>query len=211
MTSNKFSFGSDFKALFSSESLAGNSEVLLYRVYDAALSQTHSVGSYSNGTEFRTASANLVLIKSFIANDGKPWQNSTVTNASSFAIADLVKTRDPRFEATFIDKPLNSAGTLLYSNKFASREAITYIGKPYPPAWGSSTNTSDAPIIRLAEVVLNWIEAKAELAEHLGGAAISQADIDKSINAIRNRPLDATAIAKGVKKTSPLSSCCIAC
>jgi hypothetical protein len=205
MTSNKFSFGSDFKALFSSESLAGNPEVILYRVYDAALSQTHSVQSYSNGTELQNNSANLVLLKSFIANDGKPWQNSTVTNASSFALADLVKTRDPRFEATFIDKPLNSAATLLYSYKFASREAITYIGKPYPSAYGSSTNTSDAPIIRLGEVVLNWIEAKAELAEHLGGAAISQADIDKSINAIRNRPLDATAIAKGVKKTSPLS------
>ncbi|MES2371290.1 MAG: RagB/SusD family nutrient uptake outer membrane protein [Bacteroidota bacterium] len=204
ITSNKFSFGSDFKALFSSESLAGNPEVLLYRVYDAALTQTHSVGSYSNGTESQNLSANLVLIKSFIANDGKPWQNSTATNASSFAIADLVKSRDPRFEATFIDKPLNTAGTLLYSYKFASRDAITYIGKPYPPAWGSNTNTSDAPIIRLAEVVLNWIEAKAELAEHFGGTGVAQADIDKSINAIRNRPLDATAIAKGVKKTSPL-------
>ncbi|MES2332830.1 MAG: RagB/SusD family nutrient uptake outer membrane protein [Bacteroidota bacterium] len=204
MNSNKFAFTSDFKALFSSESLAGNAEVLLYRVYDAALAQTHSVQSYSNGTELQNSSANLVLIKSFIANDGKPWQNSTVANASSFALADLVKTRDPRFEATFIDKPLNSAATLLYSYKFASREAITYIGKPYPSAYGSSTNTSDAPIIRLGEVVLNWIEAKAELAEHLGGTAVAQADIDKSINAIRNRPLDATAISKGVKKTSPL-------
>ncbi len=39
----------------------------------------------------------------------------------------------------------------------------------------------------------------------MGGAAVIQADIDASINAIRNRPLDAIAIAKGIKKTTPLS------
>src|SRR5690606_22589631 len=62
----------------------------------------------------------------------------------------------------------------------------------------------DAPVMRLAEVVLNWIEAKAVLAEHHGGPAVSQADLDRSINAIRNRPLDDEAIAKGVTKTAPL-------
>ena len=58
--------------------------------------------------------------------------------------------------------------------------------------------------MRLAEVVLNWIEAKAVLAQYMGGPAVTQADLDKSINAIRNRPLDAAAIAKGVLKTAPL-------
>jgi hypothetical protein len=204
MNSGKYNFSKDFKSIFSSESLAGHPEVLLYRVYDAALSTTHSIGSYSNGTEVVGVDPNLVLIKSFIATDGKVWQNSSVPEATSFAIADLIKTRDPRFEASFIDKVDVASATLLYGYKFASREAITYIGKTPPPAWGSSTNTSDAPIMRLAEVVLNWIEAKAELAEHFSGAAVTQADLDKSINAIRNRPLDAAAIAKGVQKTAPL-------
>jgi len=204
MTSNKYNFSRDFKSLFSSESLAGHPEVLLYRVYDPALTITHAIGSYQNGTEVVGVDANLVLIKSFLANDGKVWQNSSVPNASSFYIADLVKTRDPRFEASFIDKVNGASATLLYGFKFASREAITYIGKSYPPAWGSSTNTSDAPVMRLAEVVLNWIEAKAVLAQYYGGAAVTQADLDKSVNAIRNRPLDAAAIAKGVVKTAPL-------
>ena len=75
---------------------------------------------------------------------------------------------------------------------------------PYPPIYGSNTNTNDAPVIRLAEVVLNWIEAKAELAT-MGGAAVTQADIDASINAIRNRPLDAVATAKGIVKIAPLT------
>jgi starch-binding outer membrane protein, SusD/RagB family len=204
MNSNKWNFSKDFKSIFSSESLAGHPEVLMYRVYDAALTITHAIGSYSNGTETVGVDPNLNLVKSFIATDGKPWQNSSVPEATSFALADLVKTRDPRFEASFIDKVNTSATTLLYGYKFASREAITYIGKTPPPAWGSNTNTSDAPVIRLAEVVLDWIEAKAELAQYYGGPAISQGDLDKSINAIRSRPLDATAIAKGVQKTAPL-------
>ena len=204
MNSNKWNFSKDFKSIFSSESLVGHSEVLMYRVYDAALTITHAIGSYSNGTETVGVDPNLNLVKSFIAIDGNVWQNSSVPEVSSFALADLVKTRDPRFEASFIDKVNTSATTLLYGYKFASREAITYIGKTPPPAWGSNTNTSDAPVMRLAEVVLNWIEAKAELAQYFGGAAISQADLNKSINAIRNRPLDATAIAKGVQKTAPL-------
>lgn len=204
MNSNKYSFGSDFKSLFSSQSLAGNSEVILYRAYDAALSIMHCIGSYSNGTETVGVDGNLVLAKSFIMNDGKVWENSSTPGAGDFSIANMAKTRDPRFEATFIDKPNGSATTLLYQFKFASRDAITYIGKTYPPEWGSNTNTSDAPVIRLGEVVLNWIEAKAILAENYGGAAVTQADLDKSINAIRNRPLDAAAVAKGVTKTAPL-------
>src|SRR5690606_34402410 len=46
-------------------------------------------------------------------------------------------------------------------------------------------------------------EAKAEL-EAFGGTAVTQGDLDASINAIRNRPLDAIATGKGVVKTAPL-------
>ncbi len=205
MSSNKWNFTRDFKSLFSSESLSGHSEVLLYRAYDAALNLTHSIGSYNNGTETLVFDPNLALIKSFIVNDGKVWQSSDLAGAKTFTIADLVKTRDPRFEASFIDTALASSATLLYTYKFASRDAITYIGKTYPAAWGSNTNTSDAPVMRLGEVVLNWIEAKAVLAAYHGGIAVSDADLTRSINAIRSRPLDAEAVSKGVQKTAPLT------
>ena len=55
-------------------------------------------------------------------------------------------------------------------------------------------------MLRYSEVLLNWIEAKAEL-ETLGGAAVTQDDIDISINAIRDRPLDAGQEALGVQLT----------
>lgn len=201
--SGKWSFGSDFRSLFGSENLAGNPEVLMYRHYDAALGVTHHVASYSNATEGQATAANLDLARSFIVNDGQPYQLSSVPNADQLDIQNMIATRDPRFEATFLDEPKREAATLLYAAKFIDREGPTYHGSAYPAKYGSNTNTNDAPVMRLAEVVLNWIEAKAELAT-MGGTAVTQADLDASINAIRNRPLDAEAMDKGIQKTAPL-------
>ncbi|MDR0824667.1 MAG: RagB/SusD family nutrient uptake outer membrane protein [Prevotella sp.] len=205
MGNSNYAFTSTFHALFGSYGLAGNKEVIMYRHYDQAKLR-HSIASYSNGIELQDIACNLELVKSFICNDGKPYQNSTVTDANKFDVATLAKTRDPRFESTFFDVVRDQSSTMIYANKFIDRKGTTYIniaGSP-PPEYGSNTNYNDAPCVRLAEVVLNWIEAKQILAENFSGAAVTQGDLDKSINAIRNRPLDAEAIAKGVKKTDPL-------
>jgi hypothetical protein len=204
MQSGKWSFTSTFRDLFGSDNLASNKEVLMYRQYDAAVNITHAIASYSNTTETQPQAANLDLIKAFIARDGKPYQSSSVPNVDKFDITTLQVTRDSRFEATFWDVPLASSATLLYSDKFIDRTGPTSnTSGSYPPQYGSSTNTNDAPVMRLAEVVLNWVEAKTELAT-MAGVPVTQADLDVSINAIRNRPLDAAATAKGVLKTAPL-------
>ena len=208
MDSGKWSFGSDYKSIFASESLTGHPEVIFHRIYDDALAIRHSVSSYSNGTEIQSRSANLNLLQSFICVDGKVWQNSSIDDVDNFRLQNLVQTRDSRLEATFMDTVNAPAvGTLVYAHKFAGREAISmYLnGQPYSAKWSSNTNTNDAPIVRLAEVVLNWVEAKQILAENYGGAPVTQADLDKSINAIRNRPLDDVAIAKGIQKTASLN------
>lgn len=204
--SGKYTFTSDFRSLFGSQDLASNKEVIMYRAYDATVSPavTHAIASYSNLYESQSPAPNLKLAKAFVCNDGQPYKLSTVANADKLDIKSMVATRDPRFEATFWDAPKKESGTLLYACKFIDREGVKLYPGPYPPMYGSNTNTNDAPVMRLAEVVLNWVEAKAELAT-MGGVAVTQADIDASINAIRNRPLDATAIAKGIKKTAPLS------
>jgi hypothetical protein len=183
--------------------LAGNQEAIMYRHYDAALGVTHQVASYSNLTESQSPAPNLSLAKSFICRDGKPYKLSALANADKLDIKTMVATRDPRFEATFWDAPRKEASTMLYACKFIDRIGVTYDGKTPPPAYASNTNTNDYPVMRLAEVVLNWIEAKAELAT-MGGTALTQQDLDKSINAIRDRPLDAVAIGKGIVKTAHL-------
>lgn len=202
--SKKYAFTTDFRSLFGSEDLSASKEVIMFRQYDAAIGVTHHIASYSNGYESQSPAPNLQLAKAFICNDGLPFQSSKVANATKLDIKNMVATRDPRFEATFWDAPKIESATLLYACKFIDRDGVKFYPGPYPAKYGSNTNTNDAPVIRYAEVVLNWVEAKAELAT-MGGAAVTQADIDASINAIRNRPLDATATAKGIKKTTPLS------
>lgn len=208
MNSGKFAFDTDFRSLFGSTAQKGT-ETIMFRASLEGKS-THCIASYSNLSENQGYSANLTNLKSWICNDGKPYSASTVENAESWRIQDMAVTRDPRFEATFWREPAQ-APTGIYCTKFIDREGPTYsfdesvaAGKVRPAKYASNTNTNGAPIIRLAEVVLNWIEAKEELFIHHGGAKVTQADIDKSINAIRKRPLDDEAISVGVKQTAPL-------
>lgn len=211
MNTGKWSCTRDFRSIFGSDNLEGHPEVIFYRHYEAG-KVTHCIASYSNGEEVLTSNANLALLRSFICNDGKPYQISGVEKAKSFSLKDLAKTRDPRLEATFLNFSWKSSSTYIYQDKFISRKGATYYDENAnrPDEYESSVNVNDAPCLRLSEVLLNWIEAKAVLAEFLGGTAVTQADIDKSINAIRNRPLDDTAIANGVQKTTPLDIASIA-
>ncbi|MDD2594490.1 MAG: RagB/SusD family nutrient uptake outer membrane protein [Bacteroidales bacterium] len=206
--SGKYAFDTDFRTLFGSLwETPSSKEIILYREYNKSVynSSQHCIASYSNMAEGQSTSGNLSTLKAWICQDGKPYANTTVEGADSWRLQDMVKTRDPRFEATFWDEPTSSQ-TGLYTVKFIDREGPTYAynGKTRPTWYGSCTNENGFPCVRYAEAVLNWIEAKAELADKFGGAAVTQADLDKSINAIRERPLDAEAIAKGVKKTAHL-------
>lgn len=208
INSKKYSFGSDYKSLFASSDLSGNPEVMMYRHYDAGLSITHCVGSYTGGKESQTG-VNLEFIKAYNCNDGKPMKLSSVADPddpTELSLAKLVLTRDPRFFDSFYNKVNKYSSSMIYSYKFASREALDYFYETNDqlPEWKGMYNANDAPIMRLGEVVLNWIEAKAVLAE-MGEGSVSQADIDASINAIRNRPLSADAAKAGVRQTSPLS------
>lgn len=206
MNTGSYSCTRPFRTLFGSDNLAGHPEVIMYRHY-ADGESTHCVASYSNGEEGGKA-CNLSLIKSFICNDGKVYQNSATADAQKFDVANLAKTRDSRFEATFFNFAHNRSASMLYADKFISREGASYLRNDdlanLPAKFKSSTNYNDAPVLRYAEVLLSWIEAKAELAASFGGPAVTQADLDRSINALRDRPLDETAIQLGVTKTAHL-------
>lgn len=208
INSGAYSFDTDFRTLFGTlYSRPASNEIILYRSYNKSINNSaqHCIASYSNGNESQVCSGNLSTLKAWICQDGKPYSNSEVENVRSFRLQDMVKTRDPRFEATFWDEPKASA-TGLYCEKFIDREGpkYSYNGKTRPTYYASMTNENGFPCVRYAETVLNWIEAKAELADKFGGAAVTQEDIDKSINAIRKRPLDDEAISKGVKQTADL-------
>lgn len=208
MSSGKYSFGSDYKSLFVSADLKSNPEVLMYRHYDSGLSITHCVGSYTGGSESQTG-VNLEFIKAYNCTDGKPMKLSSVTDPNDpteLSVGKLVLSRDTRFFDTFYNKVSHESSSLIYSYKFATLEAMDYYDATNDqlPDWKGMYNSNDAPIMRLGEIVLNWIEAKAVLAE-MGVGSVTQADIDASINAIRSRPLSADAQKAGLVQTTPLT------
>lgn len=202
--SKKWEVSGDFRGLFGAQDLKGHKEVIMYRHYDAALSVTHHVASYSNGQESQAPAANLALAKAFLCNDGKPYLASDEEDAQKLDIKSVIKTRDPRFEATFVDSAKIESPTLLYATKFIDRAGAALKNPGSVAIYGSMTNTNDYPVMRYSEVLLNWLEAKAELALSYQGTPVTQGDIDISINMLRKRPLDKPAIDKGIKQTAPM-------
>ena len=207
INSGRYDITLDFRSLFGSTDLSSSKDVILYRKYDAAQGVTHCVASYCNVSESRSVGPNLSLIKSFVCVDGKDWQTSSVENSKDFSLANLIKTRDSRFEASFYHKPtVKSKSCYLYPVKFIPRSALKYLevkGGAPDVEYTSVNNLNGYPVLRYAEVLLNWIEAKAELST-LGAGSVTQEDIDLSVNKIRNRPLAQEAVERGVQKTAPM-------
>ncbi|MGM9836620.1 MAG: RagB/SusD family nutrient uptake outer membrane protein [Muribaculaceae bacterium] len=203
MDSGNYAIDKSVRELWGSQDLSSK-EALMVRHFLSTESVTHCVASYSNSTESQSG-LNLAFLKSVIRQDGKPYTTSSLCDGKdpkSLSLPVMGQTCDPRFEASISDLPVQASSTLVYQCKFIDRAAwnMSNAERGVQAIYQSYTNTNDAPVIRYAEVLLNWIEAKAELAL-IGGAAVTQDDIDRSINVLRDRPLDEVAKSKGLKNT----------
>lgn len=204
MALGKYNCDASFKDLFGSESKKGT-EAIIYRSYSAAQSVRHCTSTYCMPQYGQGGYATFNHLEAWVCTDGKVRATSTVANKDSWKVQDMRITRDPRFEATFYDEPNSSGGGTLFTWKFIDREgpkayyANQNEGAAIPSKYGSAYNEIGYPVVRYAETLLNWIEAKAELGD------VSQADLDKSINVIRKRPLDATETELGCHQTEPLT------
>ncbi|MGM9803767.1 MAG: RagB/SusD family nutrient uptake outer membrane protein [Muribaculaceae bacterium] len=204
MDSGNYAIDKSVRDLWGSQDLSSK-EALMVRHFLDSEAIRHCVASYSNSTESQSG-LNLAFLKSVIRQDGKPYTTSSLCDGNdpkSLSLPVMGKTCDPRFEASISDLPVQSSSTLVYQCKFIDRAAwnMSNSERGVLAIYQSVTNTNDAPVIRYAEVLLSWIEAKAELAL-LGDIAVSQDDIDRSINVLRDRPLDAVATEKGLKNTA---------
>ena len=187
INSKKYSITPSYKALFTSEDLGSNLEIIMHRHYvDGVLA--HSTLTYS----FTEAQAGLSksLAEAFVASDGLPVYSKDAnwlapTSDEFFANRDprLAMCIRPKYYVKGTDtKPFNYALSGYSWNKFMDDSKAD---KP-DATWSGSKNITDAPCLRYAEVLLNYAEAAYEL-HLLTGAAFTQADLDKSINLIRAR------------------------
>ena len=186
MQTNAYSIAPSYKSLTTSEDLAGNPEIIMYRSYVENVIM-HSLMSFQN-TEHEKSSPSRSFVDAFLTKNGLPIHQAGNTDYKGKEYAKEIQNRDPRL-ADNIDEEsglrLNGVAAVYaasgyYANRYVNKDLIN------KPGGMSSTNTTDAPVMKLNEVMLNYIEAAAELAD-LGQYTLTQADFDKTINAIRDR------------------------
>ena len=184
INSGKYSLG-NYRTVFTSVNLAGNPEVILYRHYEAGM-LTHSLMSYNNSGEAQTG-VSKNAIDSYLADDGLPIAVSP-NYLGDRTREQLMANRDPRLYETFVpyEYRINGIAPNYSTSGIAAHKFLNEAIKNSVEGF-SNLNITDAPIIRYGEVLMNYVEAAAELSS-LGGTAFSQADLDKSINVLRARP-----------------------
>lgn len=178
ISSGKYSIADNFRTVFNSVDLAGKKEVILYRKYESGL-LTHSLHSYVNGEPQSGTSKDA--IDAFLAKDGLPISISPLYQGDT-TFAEAMTDRDQRLIETIVPELRLSGYAKNYSTSgYSTRKFFNDALKDVPEG-SSSLNTTDAPVIRYGEVLLNYAEAMAEL------GTLTQADLDKSINKLRARP-----------------------
>lgn len=192
ITKGGYAVAPNYRQIFNSADLSASTaapEIILYRRYENALLM-HSLMSYLN-KEAQTGYSKDV-VDSYLTIQGLPikhasaiYQGDGIIKQGSAKKAAAMIGRDPRINATFADS-LRVVGHLeanSYGYSTSGYAAIKFLDESVvnTPAGLSSTNISDAPQLRYAEVLLNYAEAAAEL------GTLTQTDLDNTINKLRRR------------------------
>jgi hypothetical protein len=174
-------YKTSYGGLFSSLSVIPE-EVILSRQYSFALQIFHNVNYYTTAPSFGKPGLEKSLVNSYLMKDGTRFTD--IPGYATMQFYDETQNRDPRLSQTIrtagykridgsVALPPSYAGTATgyQLTKFVTAAAYDANGKSPNPL----------PVIRYAEVLLNYAEAKAEL------GTITQADLDMSVKLLRDR------------------------
>ena len=177
ITSGAFSVSNNYRGLFASESLKGNAEVILFKEYAEGI-LSHSAMSYNNLEPQAGMSKNA--IDSYLLSDGLPIGLSPLYE-NDRTVANALRDRDGRLQQTIAPqlRMMNVVSNFALSG-YAVQKFLNESLRNQTVGTGS-LNITDAPIIRYGEVLMNYVEAAAEL------GVLTQDDLDKTINVLRNR------------------------
>lgn len=161
---------------------ANPTEVILARDFDANLSLTHSVQNYQNTSSMGKPGLAKNIVNMYLMTDGSRFTDKPGFETMEFF--DECKNRDPRLAQTIRTPGYKRKGTstvkspdLAYT--MTGYHLTKYTMEPVYDDYNKSYN--DMPLFRLAEVYLNYAEAKAERGN------LTQADLDMSVNLLRSR------------------------
>ncbi|MCT4316220.1 RagB/SusD family nutrient uptake outer membrane protein [Elizabethkingia anophelis] len=168
----------DFRALFSSNNLAGNKEVIFLQKNNkdqGVSNNTHTVLGWQwalNGS----------LADEFLMKDGTPF--TSVQDYDKKAFTEVFANRDPRMAETIMPPgyaTIPNGDPYMLQPAFGGYLQIKFYPRDPSLRGGWELNYTDLPIYRYAEVLLINAEAKAEL------GTLTQGDLDNTINLLRRR------------------------
>ncbi len=169
-----------YEAMFCSEDLSSNNEMIFYEDYDKDLGRYHNAQAMFDWT---TGLSRDLMEDYYVIEDDQLKRFQDVEGYETKTFTEIFENRDPRLSQTFMPPGFIRAG-----ETEPHRQKISIGGYPqvkYSPrtydqiSWGLSY--TDLPVIRYAEVLLMYAEARAEL------GVFTQEDMDQTINLIRDR------------------------
>lgn len=179
-----------YKEQFLQEDLVTNKEAILTEIF---IKDTR-MHNLTRQAEESKAGLSKDLIDAFLCLDGKPIANSSLYLGDD-SLAMELENRDPRLRNIIDNKyhPRTTQNGALIAEpltKISTDATKTgYMSLKYrhtdPAQWEAEQATYDKFIFRYAETLLIYAEAKAEL------GTISQDDLDKTVNKLRDRVSDA--------------------
>jgi hypothetical protein len=174
----------DYGELFTSTDLAGNSEVIFSRVYEDGLLNS---GWWSFMFGNYEVSPSKDLLQSYLQADGSFYTAQDGYETKLFV--DEFDNRDQRLYQTYAYPGWELINTSTYSQgggiyiqqlqkSFSGYHQLKgFVNNPDE----SVSNSLDLPIIRYAEILLIFAEAKGEMGE------LTDSDLDMSVNLLRSR------------------------
>lgn len=174
-----------YRQLFSSET-APSSEAMLVYVEDVNLAVRHEANwRYTSATFGVGASFVRPFINTYLKIDGTPFTDTPGYDTLSFM--SEVKNRDKRLQQTIrlgdfkrLNAGVSVASPPLFSQTLTGYQPIKWTVDDVGLDAGAN-NTNDIIIMRYAEVLLNYAEAKAEL------GTLTDDDWAKTVGALRAR------------------------
>ncbi|RVU00683.1 RagB/SusD family nutrient uptake outer membrane protein [Mucilaginibacter limnophilus] len=174
----------DYLNLFNQEDLSGNKEAMLTTFSQNGLRNSGwSETVFGNYEVFPTKD----LLQDYLMEDGSYYTSQS--NYNTFSFVKEFENRDPRLSQTYaypgfvlLNVGTYSQGGGLYVQQLAKNFSGYHQIKGFvnDPSDAVQQNL-DVPVLRYAEILLAFAEAKAELGE------LTQSDLDISVNLLRDR------------------------
>lgn len=172
----------DYRDLFASNDLR-EEEVILGRRYSLVLNKMHNINYYFTSRTQKDIGLTKDFVDSYLLqSNGKPFTSKS--NYATMGFYEEMQNRDKRLAQTIRSVGYKRIGdNTVQLPDFAATMTGYQVSKFVSDVSqdGDGASYQDIAIIRYAEVLLNYAEAKAEL------GLLTQDDIDKSIKLIRNR------------------------